>query len=75
MKLKSIVFALAASAVMACGGQTAEEKVKAFEETHNAMMTEFRTMMDSLSSDQAKAQAYYDDFVKKYAPYTEFVLK
>ena len=63
--MRKILFALAAVAVVACG-QTAEEKVKAFEETHEAMMQEFQTMMDSLSTDQEKAQAYYEDFVEKY---------
>ena len=65
MNMRKILFALAAVAVVACG-QTAEEKVKAFEETHEAMMQEFQTMMDSLSTDQEKAQAYYEDFVEKY---------
>ena len=65
MNMRKILFALDAVAVVACG-QTAEEKVKAFEETHEAMMQEFQTMMDSLSTDQEKAQAYYDDFVEKY---------
>ena len=63
--MRKILFALAAVAVVACG-QTAEEKVKAFEETHEAMMQEFQTMMDSLSTDQEKAQAYYEEFVEKY---------
>ena len=63
--MRKILFTLAAVAVVACG-QTAEEKVKAFEETHEAMMQEFQTMMDSLSTDQEKAQAYYEDFVEKY---------
>ena len=66
MKLHAIVLALAASAVMACGGQTAEEKIKAYDEAHDALMNEYTTMMDSLSSDQAKAEAYYNDFVEKY---------
>ena len=65
MKLRTIVFAIAALTIVACG-QTAEEKVKAFEEAHAAMMQEFQTMMDSLSTDQEKAQAYYEDFVEKY---------
>lgn len=30
------------------------------------MLTEYRTMMDSLSSDRAAAEAYYNDFVEKY---------
>ena len=62
MKLRTILFALTASAVMACGGQTAEEKVKAYEEAHEAMMQEFRTMMDSLPD----TQAYYEEFVERY---------
>ena len=66
-----MLFAVAAMAVAACG-QTAEEKVKAYEETHNAMVAEFRTMMDSLSADQEKAQAYYEEFIQEYK---EFNLK
>ena len=65
MKTRTIFCALAAVAVMACG-QTVEEKVKAFEETHTAMMTEYRTMMDSLSTDREAAEAYYETFVEKY---------
>ena len=65
MKIRTFLFALAAVAVAACG-QTAEEKVKAYEEAHDAMMKEFETMMDSLSTDQAKAQEFYDDFVERY---------
>lgn len=60
-----ISFAIAAVAVIACG-QTPEEKVKAFEDAHEAMMQEYRQMMDSLSSDREKAQAFYDDFVQRY---------
>ena len=71
MKMRAFFSALAAIAVVACG-QTAEEKVKAYEEAHEAMVTEFRTMMDSLSSDQEKAQAYYEEFIEKYK---EFNLK
>ncbi len=65
MKVRAILFALAAVAVVACG-QTAEEKVKAYEDAHNAMMEEYSMMMDSLSTDPAKAEAYYNDFVEKY---------
>lgn len=65
MKIRKVLFALAAVAAVACG-QTAEEKVKAYEEAHDAMMEEYTTMMDSLSTDQEKAQAYYDDFVERY---------
>ena len=36
------------------------------------MMSEFQEMMDSLSSDQEKAQAYYDQFIEDYK---EFNLK
>ena len=65
MKIRTILFALAAAAAVACG-QTAEEKVKAYEDAHNALMTEYTTMMDSLSTDPVKAQAFYDDFVERY---------
>ena len=30
------------------------------------MMTEYKSMMDSLSTDQQKAEAYYNDFVERY---------
>ncbi len=65
MKTRVFLSAVAAMALMACG-QTAEEKVKAYEEAHDAMMEEYKTMMDSLSTDQAKAQEFYDDFVERY---------
>jgi len=67
MKIRSFLFAAAAFVLASCGsGQTAEEKVKAYEEAHDAMMEEYKTMMDSLSTDQAKAQEFYDDFVERY---------
>lgn len=65
MKIRTFLFALAAAAVAACG-QTPEEKVAAFDAEHDAMMEEFQTMMDSLSTDRAAAEAYYNDFVEKY---------
>jgi len=65
MKIRTFLFALAAAAVAACG-QTPEEKVAAFDAAHDAMMEEFQAMMDSLSTDQAAAEAYYNDFVEKY---------
>ena len=65
MRKINYFFALAAFAVAACG-QTAEEKVKAFEETHEAMMTEYSQTMDSLANDQVKAEEYYNQFVEKY---------
>ena len=65
MNIRKVLFALAAIAAVACG-QTAEEKVKAYEEAHDAMMEEYTTMMDSLSTDPVKAQAFYDDFVERY---------
>lgn len=67
MKIRTFLFAAAAFVLASCGsGQTAEEKVKAYEEAHDAMMEEYKTMMDSLSTDQAKAQEFYDDFVERY---------
>ena len=65
MKVRAFLFALAAVAAVACG-PTAEEKVKAYEEAHDAMMEEYATMMDSLSTDPQKAQAFYDEFVERY---------
>ena len=65
MNISKAIFALAAMAAVACG-QTAEEKVKAFEEAHDAMMTEYRTMMDSLASDRQAQEAYYNAFVEEY---------
>ena len=66
MKNKSIIsLAIVAIAAIACG-QTPEEKIKAYEEAHDAMMQEYRQMMDSLATDREKAQAFYDDFVARY---------
>ena len=71
MKTRDFLFVLATVAVAACA-QTPEERVKAYEEAHDAMIQEYRQMMDSLSNDREKAQAYYDDFVEEYV---EFNLK
>lgn len=65
MKIRTFLFAVAAVVIAACG-QTPEEKVAAFTEAHDAMMQEYKTMMDSLATDQAKAEAYYAEFVEKY---------
>ena len=65
MKMRAFFSALAAIAVVACG-QTAEEKVKAYEEAHEALMEEYSMMMDSLSTDKEKAEAYYNEFIERY---------
>lgn len=65
MKTRTFLLSLAAFATAACA-QTPEERIKAYEQEHEAMLTEYRTMMDSLSSDHAAAEAYYNDFVQKY---------
>ena len=65
MKKTFILSAFVAIIMVACG-QTPEEKVKAYEEAHDGLMTEYRQTMDSLSSDPVKAEAYYNDFVDKY---------
>ena len=65
MDIRTVICAVAAMAVMACG-QTAEEKVKAYEEAHEAMMTEYRTMMDSLATDRQAQEEYYNAFVEEY---------
>ena len=65
MKMRMFLFAFAAVALVACG-QTVEEKVQAYTEAHDAMMEEYRTMMDSLSTDPVKSEAYYNEFVERY---------
>jgi thiol-disulfide isomerase/thioredoxin len=70
MKIRTFLLAAAAIAAAAC--QTPEEKVQAYEAAHEAMVSEFQVMMDSLSGDQEKAQAYYEEFIEKYK---EFNLK
>ena len=65
MKIRTFVLAIAAMAAAACG-QTAEEKVKAYEEAHEVLMTEYKQMMDSLSTDRQAQEEYYNDFVEKY---------
>ena len=65
MKTKAIIFALAAISMAVCA-QTPEERVKAYDQKHQEMMDEYSAMMDSLSSDREKAEAYYNDFVEKY---------
>ena len=70
MKIRTFLLAAVAIATAAC--QTPEEKVQAYEAAHEAMVSEFQVMMDSLSGDQEKAQAYYDEFIEEYK---EFNLK
>ena len=65
MKMRMFLSAFAAVALVACG-QTVEEKVQAYTEAHDAMMEEYRTMMDSLSTDPVKSEAYYNEFVERY---------
>ena len=68
MKKSIILTAFAAFVIAACG-QTPEEKIKAFEEAHEEMMQEYRQMMDSLSTDREKAEAYYNEFVGRYVAF------
>ena len=65
MKIRTFLFAGAAVVVAACG-QTAEEKVKAYEEAHEALMTEYQQMMDSLATDRQAQEEFYNAFVEKY---------
>ena len=70
MKIRTFLFAAAAFVLASCGsGQTAEEKVKAYEEAIAAMESEYDHAMDSLASDPVAAEAYYNDFVKKYVDF------
>lgn len=68
MNIKAVIFGLAAIAAVACG-QTAEERVKAYEEAHEALMTEYRETMDSLSTDREKAEEFYNSFVERYVAF------
>ena len=68
MKIRVVFFALAAMAAIACG-QTAEERVKAYEEAHEAMMQEYTQTMDSLSTDREKSEEFYNSFVEKYVAF------
>ena len=54
---------------MAACVQTPEERIKAYEEAHEAMMNEYTQMMDSLAGNQEQAQAFYDDFVERYVKF------
>ncbi|MBE6250380.1 MAG: TlpA family protein disulfide reductase [Bacteroidales bacterium] len=65
MKKTFILSAFVAIAMVACA-QTPEERVKAYEAAHQAMLDEYSATMDSLADDREKAQAYYDEFVPKY---------
>ena len=68
--MRKMIFTIAAVAAFAsCSGpktMSPEERIKAYKETDSLMMVEFQTTMDSLSNDQEKLQAFYDDFVQKY---------
>ena len=68
--MRKVFFTIAAVAALAsCSGpktMSPEERIKAYKETDSLMMVEFQTTMDSLSNDQEKLQAFYDDFVQKY---------
>ena len=65
MKTLTIICALTAILTAACA-QSPEERVKAYEQAHQAMLDEYNMMMDSLATDPKKAQAFYDEFVERY---------
>lgn len=65
MNIRKVFFAVAAMAVVACG-QTPEEKLQAYEEAHEAMMSEYSMMMDSLSTNPQAQEEFYNDFVERY---------
>ena len=96
MKIRSVLFALAAVAVIGCGQNSKkaepaykvvetslplmenfladkesapEEKVALYEGVYMSMMDEFQKGMDSLSTDQEKAQEYYDAFIEDYVAF------
>ena len=59
---------MAAILTAACA-QSPEERVKAYEQAHQAMLDEYNMMMDSLATDPEKAQAFYDEFVERYVDF------
>ena len=65
MNIRKVFFAVAAMAVVACG-QTPEEKLQAYEEAHEAMMSEYSMMMDSLATNPQAQEEFYNDFVERY---------
>ena len=65
MNIRTLIFTFAAFLAVACG-QTPEEKLKAFDDAHEAMMTEYTQMMDSLSTDRIAQEEYYNAFVERY---------
>jgi thiol-disulfide isomerase/thioredoxin len=71
--MKTKIFSvLAGIAMIAACGQTPEERVAAYETAHDTLMGEYRQMMDSLSGDKEKQEAFYNEFVERYI---EFNLK
>jgi thiol-disulfide isomerase/thioredoxin len=68
MKIRTFIFAVAALATVACG-QTAEEKIKAYEEAHETLMAEYTQMMDSLATDAKAQEEFYNSFVERYVEF------
>lgn len=68
MKIRTFIFAVAALAIVACG-QTAEEKIKAYEEAHETLMAEYTQMMDSLATDAKAQEEFYNSFVERYVEF------
>ena len=68
MKARTILLTLAAVVTVACT-QSPQERIKAYEQANQAMMDEYNMMMDSLYNDQAKAEAFYNDFVDRYVEF------
>ena len=68
MKIRTFIFVVAALATVACG-QTAEEKIKAYEEAHETLMAEYTQMMDSLATDAKAQEEFYNSFVERYVEF------
>ena len=95
MKIRSVLFAFAAIAVIGCSQNkkaepaykvvekslplmenfladkesAPEKKVALYEGVYMSMMDEFQKGMDSLSTDQEKAQEFYDAFIEDYVAF------
>ena len=75
MKIKSTILGLATFAMLvSCNGGngnkvsklSAAERIAEFYKADSLMMVEYQTTLDSLSGDNEKTQAFYDEFVERY---------
>ena len=66
MNMRRIILSVFTAVLAVACGQSVEEKIKAYEETNNAMESGFYKMRDSLASDDAAWNAYQEKFFEEY---------